>query len=66
MRTATLEMLVQHPAETAEKIRLLAEREGGFLVSAEVRGQEDPVGATLNIRVRRDLRVCETRSGNWD
>lgn len=51
VRTATLEMLVQHPAETAEKIRLLAGREGGFLVSAEVRGQEDPVGATLNIRV---------------
>lgn len=51
VRTATLEMLVQNPAETAEKIRVLAEREGGFLVSSEVRGQEYPVGGTLTIRV---------------
>ena len=51
VRTATLEMLVQHPAETVEKIRLLANREGGFLVSSEVRGQEYPVGGTLTIRV---------------
>ncbi|HXJ90812.1 MAG TPA: DUF4349 domain-containing protein [Candidatus Binatia bacterium] len=51
VRTATLEMLVQHPADTAEKIRLLAEQEGGFLVSSEVRGQQDTAGATLTIRV---------------
>ena len=38
VRTATLEVLVQHPADTAEKIRLLAEQEGGFLVSSEVLG----------------------------
>ncbi|HTT20666.1 MAG TPA: DUF4349 domain-containing protein [Candidatus Sulfotelmatobacter sp.] len=51
VRTATLEMLVQQPADTAEKIRLLAEQEGGFLVSSEVRGQQDTAGATLTIRV---------------
>jgi len=51
VRTATLEMLVQHPDDTAEKIRMLAEREGGFLVSSEVRGQQDPTGGTLTIRV---------------
>ncbi len=51
VRTATLEMLVQHPVETAEKIRVLAEREGGFLVSSEVRGQENATGGTLTIRV---------------
>ena len=51
VRTSTLEMLVQHPADTAEKIRELAERESGFLVSSEVRGQGDSVGATLTIRV---------------
>jgi len=51
VRTATLEMLVQHPEDTAEKIRALAEREGGFLVSSEVRGQEYAVGGTLTIRV---------------
>jgi hypothetical protein len=51
VRTSTLEMLVQHPGDAAEKIRVLAEREGGFLVSSEVRGQGDSVGATLTIRV---------------
>ena len=51
VRAATLEMLVEHPADTAEKIRVLAEREGGFLVSSEVRGQEDAVGGSLTIRV---------------
>jgi hypothetical protein len=51
VRTATLEMLVQHPEDTAEEIRALAEREGGFLVSSEVRGQEYAVGGTLTIRV---------------
>src|SRR5262249_61009624 len=51
VRTATLEMLVQHPADTAEKIRVLAEREGGFLVSSEVRGQVDAGGESVTIRV---------------
>ena len=51
VRTATLEMVVQHPAEIAEKIRMLAEREGGFLVSSEVRGQQDPTGGSVTIRV---------------
>jgi len=51
VRTATLEMLVQQPSETAEKIRTLAEREGGFIVSSEVRSETDTTGATLTIRV---------------
>jgi uncharacterized protein DUF4349 len=51
VRNAALEMLVQHPAETAEKIRVLAEQEGGFLVSSEVRGEENATGGTLTIRV---------------
>lgn len=51
VRSATLELLVEHPAEMAEKIRVLAETQGGFLVSSEVRGQQDPTGTTLTIRV---------------
>lgn len=51
VRTAAVEMLVQRPAETAEKIRLLAEQEGGFLVNSEVRGDQYAAGATLTVRV---------------
>ena len=51
VRTATLELLVQHPADAAEKIRTLAEHEGGFLVTSEVHGDIDATGATLTLRV---------------
>ena len=51
VRTAALEMLVQKPGESAEKIRALVERAGGFLVSSEVRGDQYPTGGTLTIRV---------------
>ncbi len=51
VRTHTLDMLVAHPAETADGIRRLAEREGGFLVSSQVRGDQDATGASLTIRV---------------
>jgi hypothetical protein len=44
-------MVVQHPAEAAEKIRALAEREGGFLVSSEMRGEQDAIGGSSTIRV---------------
>jgi len=50
VRTHTVEMLVAHPGESAEEIRRLAEREGGFLVSSEIRGQ-DATSASLTIRV---------------
>jgi hypothetical protein len=51
IRTSSLEMIVQHPAEAAEKIRALAERVGGFLVSSEMRGGEDATAGSLTIRV---------------
>jgi hypothetical protein len=51
VRTATIEMLVQSPAYVAEKIRILAERDGGFLVTSEVHGEPDATGATLTVRV---------------
>jgi hypothetical protein len=51
IRTGSLEMVVQHPAEAAEKIRALADRVGGFLVSSEMRGGEDATAGSLTIRV---------------
>lgn len=51
VRTSTLELVVQHPAETAGKIRALAEQSGGFLVSSEVRGGPEATVADLAVRV---------------
>src|SRR5712671_3862889 len=51
IRTSSLEMVVQRPTEVGEKIRALAEREGGFLVSSEMRGEQDATGGSLTIRV---------------
>ncbi len=51
VRSSTLDLVVKHPAEAAEQVRQLAEREGGFLVNSEVRGDQDATGATLTIRV---------------
>ncbi len=51
VRTCSLEMIIQKPAEAAEKIRGLAERLGGFLISSEVRGGQDATGGSLTIRV---------------
>ncbi len=51
VRTCSLELIVLKPAETAEKIRALAEREGGFLMSSQMRGDQDANGGGLSIRV---------------
>jgi len=51
IRTSALELLVLKPAEAAEKIRALAEREGGFLVNSEIRGGQDASSGSLTIRV---------------
>ena len=51
IRTSNLELMVQHPAETADKIRALAEHVGGFLVSSEVRGGPEATAADVAIRV---------------
>jgi len=50
IRTGSMEMLVQHPAEATEKITSLAEGMGGYLVSADGGGQNATAG-TLTIRV---------------
>jgi uncharacterized protein DUF4349 len=51
VRTAEIEMIVQHPAEVTGKIRSLANREGGSVANAELRGDRDATWATLKIRV---------------
>jgi hypothetical protein len=50
IRTIAMDMVVQHPAETAEKITALAEGLGGYLVSAQGGGQNATTG-TLTVRV---------------
>ena len=51
IRTASMDMLVKRPKETSEKIRLLAEQIGGFLVTSEISGGEDDASASLTVRV---------------
>ena len=51
VRTTTLDMIVQNPSESAEKIRVIAEQSGGFLISSEVRGDQAATAANLSIRV---------------
>lgn len=50
IRTSSIELIVQHPADVAEKIGALAESMGGYLVSSEGGGQNATAG-TLTIRV---------------
>lgn len=50
IRTSSIGMIVQHPAEVADRITTLAEGLGGYLVSADGGGQDATV-ETLTIRV---------------
>jgi hypothetical protein len=50
IRTSSMEMVVQHPAQAAEEITALADGLGGYLVSADGGGQDATAG-TLTIRV---------------
>jgi hypothetical protein len=51
VRTSYLELEVSEPDDAAEKIRRLAEGCGGFVVTAEVRGDQYASNASLTIRV---------------
>ena len=51
LRTGSLMITVTNPAETAEKIRQLTGRLGGFLVSSESSGSNANSTASLSIRV---------------
>jgi Domain of unknown function (DUF4349) len=51
VRTDSLDLVVKHPAEAAERIGQLVTRLGGFLVTSEVSGDPDLPSASLTIRV---------------
>jgi hypothetical protein len=51
VRTCALDLVVQKTGEAAEQVRGIAERLGGFLVSSEVRGDDDLSGGALTVRV---------------
>jgi hypothetical protein len=53
IRTSSLEMIVQHPAESAEKIFALVEGLGGYLETSSA-GGENATSATLTVRVPAD------------
>jgi Domain of unknown function (DUF4349) len=50
VRNSSMELLAKNPADTAERIRQLAERMGGFLVKSVTSGQ-DAQSASLEVRV---------------
>ncbi|MGH9497096.1 MAG: DUF4349 domain-containing protein [Candidatus Sulfotelmatobacter sp.] len=50
IRTASMSMVVQHPAEVADKITALAESLGGYVEAAESSGDSATAG-TLTIRI---------------
>jgi len=51
VRSASVDMIVKSPKETSDKIRLLAEQSGGFLVSSEIYGGENASSASLTVRI---------------
>ena len=51
VRTASMDMIVKSPRDTSEKVRQLAERLGGFLVTSETNGGQEASSASLQIRV---------------
>jgi hypothetical protein len=51
VRTAAMDLTVKSPRDTSEKVRQLAERLGGFLVTSEINGGQEASGASLQIRV---------------
>jgi hypothetical protein len=51
VQTAVLGLIVKAPAESAEKIKQIAQNAGGFLVTSQVNGGADATNATISIRV---------------
>ncbi len=51
IRSNSLDLIVQNPAEMVEKIRRLAEGFGGFLVTSQVNGAENTSSGSLTVRV---------------
>ncbi len=51
IRNGLMDVVVKSPRDASDKIRQLAERAGGFLVSSETYGDQDALSASLQIRV---------------
>jgi hypothetical protein len=51
VRTGSVDLVVQKPAEAAETIRALAENMGGFMVNSNVSGGQNATSGWLTIRV---------------
>jgi len=51
VRTGALELTVNSPADTAEQIRLMTERIGGYLEAAQIGGTKEAPMANITIRV---------------
>jgi cell division protein FtsL len=54
VRTASIDLLVNSPKDTSERIRSIAEESGGFLVSSETYGGENAASAGLTVRIPAD------------
>lgn len=54
VRTSSMDLVVQNPSDTSERIRQLAERLGGFLVNSTTSGGHDASFASLTVRVPVD------------
>ncbi len=51
IRNGSMDLVVKSPRDTSEKIRLLTEHAGAFLVSSETYGEQKASNASLQIRV---------------
>jgi len=51
VRTTSISLLVKSPATSAETIRSLTERAGGFLVQWQTNGAKDATNASITVRV---------------
>jgi Domain of unknown function (DUF4349) len=51
LRNVSIELEVKSPADSAEKIRLLAERAGGYLVASQVGGGPDVPDSDITVRL---------------
>lgn len=51
VRTASLDMIVKTPSATAQKVIVLAQAAGGFLVTSNINGGADATSAALTVRV---------------
>lgn len=51
VRNVSIELEVKNPADSAEKIRLLAERAGGYLVASQIGGGPDVPDSGITVRL---------------